>query len=49
MGFLVLNLDGTELQVLFGRGVSEVLVNESQNSDDNQDNTSQFHNDPFVV
>src|ERR1700692_197309 len=45
----MLNFDGTELCVLFRLSVSEALVDEGQNSDDNEYNADKFHSDPFIV
>jgi hypothetical protein len=43
--FLVLNLDCPEVNVLLRGGISDALINEGENSDDNEDDSGEFHND----
>jgi hypothetical protein len=46
---LVRDLERTDLKVLLGLGVGEALVNEGQDSDDDEDNASEFHRDVLLV
>ncbi len=43
MFFLVLNLDRPEINIFLRGGIGDALINEGENSDDNEDDPGEFH------
>jgi hypothetical protein len=47
MGLLMLNFQWSKLRILFGLGVAKALINKSQNTKNDKNNTCEFHEEPF--